>query len=388
MNFVDDYNKMIIQEIDRLKTQNFIFPTHEEYRLKIFNDAQKRVSSAQEMQEEAKNNFETISQDASKSAEDKTYAEETFNSATENLSDAQGNLSTAQQNLDLVRQGNISSSLQNDYEDYLINLYFNIKAKTIPPVKRTVHKCTSFVVPPQYQEAVATIETAISNGEDLFPRLSRQIFKADFKDMMMFDFGITHLHLGMTPDQNHAGLVQGGSDVLYAMFTPTDAYLIKIGPHGLWNDRQLLIDIDNSFPNALDPYKTFGRPEPEYSDDDRLMLKKENINTSFMVNNKHIMPPGMGMNAAGTSMQATMQLCFMRKNVQRLQNFVKLYETPLKEKYQFSNIDFQLKYISSQGAIGFDNTNNIQFTYDYQTDEICFLKKEDDNHYTLLDLQI
>ena len=130
MNFVDDYNKMIIQEIDRLKTQNFIFPTHEEYRLKIFNDAQKRVSSAQEMQEKAKNNFETISQDASKSAEDKTYAEETFNSATENLSDAQGNLSTAQQNLDLVRQGNISSSLQNDYEDYLINLYFNIKAKT------------------------------------------------------------------------------------------------------------------------------------------------------------------------------------------------------------------------------------------------------------------
>ncbi len=376
MNFVDDFNKIIIQEIDDLKTQGFIFPTHEEYRLKIFNDAQKRVFSAQEMLEEAKNDFETISQDSSKSAEDKTLAKEKVDSLFENLSVVQGNLAIAQQNLDFVRQNNISPSLQNDYEDYLINLYFNIKAKTILPAKRNVHKCASFDVPTQYQEAVTAIENAISNGDDLFPKLSRQIFKADFKDMMMFDFGITHLHLGMTPDPHHPGLIQGGPDVLYAMFTATDAYLIKIGPHGSWNNRQLLIDIDNSFPEVLNRYTIIGEPEIEYNDNDRQTLKNENINSSIMVNGKQIMPPGMGLNAAGTSMRATMQLCRMRKCAQRLQNLVENYETTLKNKYQFDNIDFKLNQFSFQGAIGFDNINNIQFVHDGQTGEICFFKKE------------
>ena len=378
MDFVKDLNQMIICKINHLKSQGFIFPTHEDYRLKISIEAQECVSKVQEMHEEAITKFESISQNPSSSEDNKTEAKEALDSATEKFSAAQRKLALAQQNLDLVRQNNISPSLLNDYEDYLINLYFNINAKTIPPAKRNVHKCASFNVPAQYQEAVTAIENAISNGEDLFPKLSRQIFKADFKDMMMFDFGITHLHLGMTPDPHHPELIQGGRDILYAMFTPTDAYLIKIGPHGSWNDRQLLIDLDNTFPNVLNPYTISGRPEPEYSDDDRLKLKKENVNTSFMVNDKYIMPPGMGLNAAGTSMLATMRLCRMRKDVQRLQKIVTSHESTLTQKYHFSNIDFQLNCISPQGAIGFDNTNKIQFTYDFQTGEICFLKKEGD----------
>ena len=385
MDFVEDYNKLILAEIVYLKGQGFVFPTHEEYRSKLVDAAKKSVETAQERLNEVQADYDSISQNKSSSPEDITFAYDNVQRANENLIDAQSNLSCAQSNLSSVQNGTVSADVQNDYDDYLINLYFNLKVKMITPAKRTVHLCTSLVIPPQYQVSIDTIKNAIENGDDLFPRLSRQIFKADFKDAMMFDFGITHFHLGMTPDAHHHGLIQGGRDILYAMLTHTDAYFIKIGPHGLWNDRQLLVDIDNSFPNALNPYKTFGRPEPEYSDDDRALLKEENINTSFMVNDKHIMPPGMGFSAAGTSMQATMGLCQMRKNIQRLQKWIIPYANLLKEKLKLGNVDFSLEKVCFDGVEGFDCINSIKFIYDGRTGDINFLKKVDDT-FTLLEL--
>lgn len=298
MDFINDYNQLILAEINVLISDGFIFPTFQEY------------------------------------------------------------------------QRQDPSATNTQYESFLIHLYYNLKSKIPSAKRRIVHKCSSFVVPPQYQAGINMIEDEIKNGKELWPRLSRQIFKADFCDMMMFDFGICHLHLGINNDVNYPALIQGTSDILYVMFTEEEAIFVRIDKHGLWNDRKLLEEIDTDFPDVLQPYVTTGTPLERYTDEDRLKLKKMNVNTGIDIHGKNIMPPGMGMNGAGMSVNSTIAIVKTRHFLQEIQNNIKRV---IEEKFKsFEDIDCHLTKIDQNRAEIFDENNRLLFVYDMQKASITY----------------
>ena len=207
-----------------------------------------------------------------------------------------------------------------EYRSILITYLYNWYSKIPSPTPRKILKCKNFVCPESRQAGLDMIEEEIKNGACLKRRLSRKIYDPAYKDDMMFDFGICHLHLGTTMDRHHPSLIQGGREILYLFFTRDTAVFIKIDEHGLWNDRDLLKELNDSFPDVLEPYKSRLESVDDYTDDERAEKKNENINTSLKIDGQTFMPPGGGTMINGTSRKSTEFLMCEQKKLCEIQD--------------------------------------------------------------------
>lgn len=250
---------------------------------------------------------------------------------------------------ELENDENISLSAD-AYEDRLVSLYMNWVTKKIPCSPRTIKYCNNFSCPSGYEAGLHQVEQEIQNGDDLSPRLSRQIYKAQFKDKMLFDFGITHLHLGTTNDARHPGLIQGREKILYVRFNhKNEAIFICINQHGLWDDRSLLEELDNSFPDELNDFVLPSQISSldNYTDAERVSFKERDVNTSIVINGKTIMSPGGGFSCAGTSMNSSILLAKTNKILNKIQSIISDYL----EDVGASSADFKLVYFDGRSSI-------------------------------------
>lgn len=142
----------------------------------------------------------------------------------------------------------------------LLLRWFNWRDRYIPAVPRRVHESRELSrsqAAVTHASALASIRSAITTGQDLTPRLSSKVTTAYLPsspqqplhsrndlDLLLADWGIHHLHLSPNDDGGRTG------DLLFAIFRPSDAYLLKILPHGSWTDESLLAVIVRNWPNA------------------------------------------------------------------------------------------------------------------------------------------
>jgi hypothetical protein len=100
------------------------------------------------------------------------------------------------------------------------------------------------------------IEKAES-GQDLKPHLSTLIDDPDYPDLMFYDWGIFHFHLGTNPHPKRQGFVERTHDLLFAIADSHTArmYLIDIHPHhGGFTNQDLLRILEENWPEILAPY--------------------------------------------------------------------------------------------------------------------------------------
>lgn len=243
-----------------------------------------------------------------------------------------------------------------DYNSCLITLLHNCYSKMPAPVPREIVKCSGFCCPPQHTAGLAMIENEIAKGdaEALKKRLSRQIFKTTFKDSMMFDFGVCHLHLGTQPDPRHSSMMQGFKEILYVMFTPEKAVFITVDEHGRWNDRKLLESVYDSYPDVMEPFKSPLESVDDYTDEERAERKDANTNTSLKIRGITFMPPGGGFTMSGTSLNGR-----MAEN--RQQKFLDAFQKSLSAYIKDRNLENEL----------FNGKENLKMTYvDFNTKQI------------------
>jgi len=207
------------------------------------------------------------------------------------------------------------TDLRGNYNESLVHSFFNLKHRLVQPRARTVHTPTGFTCPPHLQAGFNNLHQKVRSGQNLFPHLSRQIFNPDFSDGMLFDWGIQHFHLGLTPDNRRPALIAGTSEVVFAAIEDHDFYVLGINHHRSWADKDLLRIMRDNYPQLLSHYKMEGIATlaTTPTENEHLQLRKAGVNTIVDLDGEFYMSPGGGINSAGGSVGSTMRINLIRR---------------------------------------------------------------------------
>jgi hypothetical protein len=204
----------------------------------------------------------------------------------------------------------------------LLASYGTWRSRLIPTQPRRCHVSNELQSSPkavQHRPGLDAVVAKIEAGDDLTRHLSRAVAVAHQggaattkltrrkdRDLLVADWGLHHLHLSTTIEAD--GFVERGDDLLFGAFTPGDAYLIGILPHGSWALKELLAVIVHNWPDAglmlkLDFVLALER---EWTDEERVVLRGAGVATPMVtIDGKVYSAVALGQTTAGTPSAAT-----------------------------------------------------------------------------------
>lgn len=206
-------------------------------------------------------------------------------------------------------------------EQTLVNLMIDYRVwrgRFVQPVPRTVRLSAELKKSPKRQvhaAALAAIEAKIAAGEDLSAHLSTRVShpaggnptdppskRAD-RDLLLAEWGVHHLHL--STEMRKDGFTKRTGDVLFVVFREADAYLLGVFDHPQhenWAAEEIFAVMVRNWPDrglVLKSDFVVGLSQ-EYSDEDRLELRKAGMNSALQIDGKVYSPGGSGMALDGT----------------------------------------------------------------------------------------
>lgn len=164
--------------------------------------------------------------------------------------------------------------------------YFNIIFR-LPPVQSWTIKQSQELIDktdslkPSIKQGLEKFIKNAERGNNLKPWMSREINHAGYnEDLMFYDWGIYHFHLGTKTDKKgkNKGFIGRENELLFAILRPNNSinlpcqsimYLIDIRTHdNPWSQQELIRIIENNWPNILDLYTLGGELPVNNSDED------------------------------------------------------------------------------------------------------------------------
>jgi hypothetical protein len=209
--------------------------------------------------------------------------------------------------------------------------HHNLMKRLVSARPRKIHKSAEFDCPESYRAGLEATERDILQGNNLTPRLSRYIAepekrrkKPDFDDDLLNDWGIHHLHLGVTLSSKD--VVEGTEYVLLAMFCESDAYLIGIIKHGDWSKQDIIQTVHRNWPETIAVYRVnYGEGlEGRWIDLDITSLREGHVNTLIEVEpGVMYVPPGGGFMTSGISSEVMQSWLLERRQLKRMEEEIK-----------------------------------------------------------------
>ncbi len=244
---------------------------------------------------------------------------------------------------------------EEDLDTVLIR-YLNIQRRIPPVLAWTVKQSGELATKSLPQPITVGLQQFIQkaqSGESLKPHLSTNMDDPDYKDLMFYDWGVFHFHLGTSPHPTKSEYVARTKELLYAIADSTTAvmYLIDILNHKFTN-QDLLRIIEENWPEILDVYSLPGVIELDHSasNEDIGILRKAGVNTMLQTpGGRFLVPMGGGITTAGTSVSNRVEANTHISNVHQLQeNFIKrkaFLEHTFKSKYgkDWDHLTFKVK---------------------------------------------
>lgn len=177
--------------------------------------------------------------------------------------------------------------------------YFNLNKRSIQPRPRTVHQSPSLTVPPQLTAGLASLKAKLASGVDVRAHLSTSLLDPDYDDLLLNDWGIHHLHLGMQTHPTQPSFVERTDPVLAALILPNEAYVIDFIHHGEWACLRLLEIIQANWPAVIESHRFKGiiRLGTVPTDEDIRKLRRAHINVMVQLSDGSI----YGMMGGGIS---------------------------------------------------------------------------------------
>jgi hypothetical protein len=270
-------------------------------------------------------------------------------------------------------------SLVSSFRMSQIHVYLDFQYRLIDSRPRKIHYSSNFQCPKELKKGLFQLETKIRKGESLFPHLSRRIFNATEQDGLLFDWGIHHFHLGITPDKKKKGLVQGTKEVLYSIVNNNDMYFLIIADHGHWADKDLLRIVKRDFNHLISMYQMKGIFfNHTLTEKEHMSLRRGGVMTITEIDGDYYIPPGGGINTAGGSMTATTK-------IQHIAHWYKQAEIIFKEKtleifQSFSNdynkfppeLNFRMLKNYNDRISAFEKQYNLRLTITYNSERNGF----------------
>lgn len=193
------------------------------------------------------------------------------------------------------------NSLADDNNDKVMMTYFTKCMSFLIPKKYKIHVHNDFICPVEYREGYLQLTDKMRKGENINAHLSRTTKSTEKHDLMLYEWGIYHFHLGSIIEND--GYMQRTKDVLYAYIKENDIYIIGIFEHGKWSDKELIEVIHKYYPESIADSKMENVViETHFTTDDRKQLRKAKINMAVQLDDGTCyIGPGWGINGAGTS---------------------------------------------------------------------------------------
>lgn len=188
-----------------------------------------------------------------------------------------------------------------------IRLYFNMQKRLIPEIPRAVVKSIEFFCPSAYEQALEGIENKITSGKCIILYMSDKILDLEYKDLLLYDWNIYHLHLNRRRREDD--FIKRSDYELYIYVTGNTAYFIRIYPHAkeyLYSTKEMVAIIHNNWKNLVDRYKLKGVlcDSEEIADEGYGMLRKNGISTFVDLENETVyMSFGGGYATNGSSIE-------------------------------------------------------------------------------------
>lgn len=202
--------------------------------------------------------------------------------------------------------------------------YFNFKKRLIEDIPRVVLKSKDFSCPPQHKIGLSLLEKKIEAGQSLKKHLSKNIDNLNYKDGLLNDWGIYHLHLGENLDRD--GFISRTGPVLYARFDHENAYLISVMEHGNWTEQKMIKTIHENWPDSIESYKLKGvvGVSEKASNEDIGKLRGGGVNTAIEVETGVVyMGPGGGFVSSKDSFEVMRLVSMYNRIIKNLEEIVK-----------------------------------------------------------------
>lgn len=245
-------------------------------------------------------------------------------------------------------------------KETLIIRYFSYIRKIGPKKPLKVFKSEEFTCPEQYQNALSTIEELLKTGGDISPYLSKDVEKLK-NDLMFNDWGVLHLHLGNSLQENTKYIERTGP-LLFIYRRGVNVYLINIYPHQQWTNKGVVESLYNNWPELISPYILPGVTgmSQEYTEEEHLQLRKAGINVCMEIQDRnhkkiYLAPPGLGIATSGDSIEDVRNYQNIANRLMRLEdniteNIEEIKEKMIEEKKDLPNI-YQFKIIKNDDKL-------------------------------------
>jgi hypothetical protein len=219
--------------------------------------------------------------------------------------------------------------------------YFNLLHRLIDARPRKVYISKELKCPKKHKMGFDALVKKIEKGIDLTPHISTNILDLNYKDGLLNDWGIYHLHLGTQYDDK--GFVNRTGSLLFARFTKKEAYLLKIMPHKKWGNRDLIKIIHNNWPETIQHFRiNLLEISPNPSDREIIKFRDNGLMYSVKLDDGTIYAPvGLGYATDGTSI-------LVSRRSDETFNAIKEYEKYINENLmdivsQFKNDGLKIK---------------------------------------------
>jgi len=257
----------------------------------------------------------------------------------------------------------------NESPQTLCRKFFNFKKRWIFPRPRNILEATGFIVPSEVQDGLELVRRKITTGDNLRPHLSKCIQDLDFKDLLLYDWGISHLHLGITLDDN--GFVERTGLILFVRFTEDTAYFLKVLQHGRghnpWTMQELIRTIHENWPETIADHRLRGitNTGQQYNDEEYSRLREIRVTVLVGMDDGTVYAPlGGGYATDGTSIDVVRSCDYYIQKIRALQ----------------ANID---QIIVCAEAQGMEFGPDLDLHLNYRNDKFCIIERNSGNVISL-----
>lgn len=256
----------------------------------------------------------------------------------------------------LIELKKFGYQFENKDTHHLLTAFFNLQDKTVSTKRRRVHiskELRAKEIEKPYNDYLKQIRNKFKNGKDINPYLSTMSVKPYKKDLLLYDWGIHHLHINNKI--NNKGFIERSDYILFFVLKEDDVYLIDVSKHKLedrteFSQQNLLVILRRNWPHLLEPFKL---PEgtgltEKFDDKGHSLLRNSGVTTSVEVEGEVFALMGGGISSAKTSITHTRKADQIFNSLRRLEENLKIRQRGLKEitsEYKIPSIDTDFKLV-------------------------------------------
>lgn len=226
-----------------------------------------------------------------------------------------------------------------DTPDQVCHRYFNLRLRNIESRPRTVLRSKALAVPKGLETGVERIAQRFADGDDLRGNLSRSITDPEYKDHLLSDWGIHHLHLGTKLDTS--GFVDRTGPLLFVRVTNDTAYFLAVKQHGEWADSDFIEVIHAEWRDTIQHKLLPGAPVSQVGSSEIKRLRSNHINTPVTLKDGTCYAgPGGGITSSGVPFKAVRDCIDFKRRTKQLEQDVCRDSAQIQAELHVANVSF------------------------------------------------